>query len=48
LTWLKDYLRDHIKVEYGFLLVEKFEYGNVFHPNEQSFTRHLVDPADLR
>ena len=48
LTWLKDYLRDHIKVEYGFLLVEKFQYGNVFVPREQSFTRHLVDPVDLR
>ena len=29
LTWLKDYLRDHIKVEYGFTLVQKFEHGNV-------------------
>jgi hypothetical protein len=48
LTWLKDYLRDHIKVEYGFTLVQKFEHGNVMHPREQSFTRHLVDPVDLR
>jgi hypothetical protein len=48
LTWLKDYLRDHIKVEYGFTLVQKFEHGNVMHPKEQSFTRHLVDPVDLR
>jgi hypothetical protein len=48
LTWLKDYLRDHIKVEYGFTLVQKFEHGNVIHPKEQSFTRHLVDPVDLK
>ena len=33
LTWLKDYLRDHIKVEYGFTLVQKFEHGNVMHPS---------------
>ena len=48
LTWLKDYLRDHIKVEYGFTLVQKFEHGNVMHPKEQSFTRLLVDPVDLK
>jgi hypothetical protein len=48
LTWLKDYLRDHMKVEYGFTLVQKSEHGNVMHPNEQSFTRHIVDPVDLR
>ena len=48
LTWLKDYLRDHMKVEYGFTLVQKSEHGNVMHPREQSFTRYLVDPVDLR
>jgi AAA+ superfamily predicted ATPase len=48
LTWLKDYLRDHVKVEYGFTLVQKSEHGNVMYPNEKSFTRHQVDPVDLR
>ena len=37
LQWLKDYLRDNIRVEHGFTLVEKAQHGNVMHPKEKSY-----------
>ena len=48
LQWLKDYLRDNIRVEHGFTLVEKSQHGNVLHPKEQSYLRHQIEPVDLR
>ena len=48
LQWLKDYLRDHIRVEHNFTLIQKSEHGNVLHPKEQSFLRNHIEPVDLR
>ena len=48
LQWLKDYIRDNIKVEHGFTLVEKSKHGNVFDPKEKSFLRYNIEPVDLR
>ena len=48
LQWMQDYLRDHVRVEHGFTLVSKNMHGNVMHPKEKSWTRHQVDPVDLR
>jgi len=48
LQWMQDYLRDHIRVEYGFTLVHKNIHGNVMHPKEKSWTRNQVEPVDLR
>tara|TARA_R110000796_G_scaffold149154_1_gene266031 strand:- start:293 stop:844 length:552 start_codon:yes stop_codon:yes gene_type:complete len=47
LRWLKDYLRDYIRVEHNFTLVEKLEHGNVMKPQEQSFLRNHIEPVDL-
>ena len=41
-------MRDHWRVEYGRTLVAKNMHGNVMHPKEKSWTRHQVDPVDLR
>ena len=41
-------MRDHWRVEYGYTLVQKNMHGNVMHPKEKSWTRHQVDPVDLR
>ena len=46
--WLKDYLRDHIRVEHGFTLVERSSHGSVLHPKEQSYLRNQIEPVDLR
>jgi len=48
LQWMQDYLRDHIRSEYGFTLVNKTMHGNVMHPKEKSWTRNQVEPVDLR
>jgi hypothetical protein len=48
LQWLQDYIRDPWRVEYGHSLVTKTMHGNVMHPKEKSWTRHQVDPVDLR
>ena len=48
LQWLKDYLRDHIRVEHGFTLVERSSHGSVLHPKEQSYLRNQIEPVDLR
>ena len=45
---MKDYLRDHIRVEHGFTLVERSSHGSVLHPKEQSYLRHQIEPVDLR
>ena len=48
LQWLKDYLRDHFRVESHRTLVGKKEWGNVYGPHESSYTRHQVDPIYLK
>ena len=48
LQWMQDYIRDHWRVEYNRTLVAKTMHGNVMHPKEKSWTRHQVDPIDLR
>ena len=48
LQWFKDYIRDNIRVEHEFTLVEKSQHGNVLHPKEQSHLRNQIEPVDLR
>jgi hypothetical protein len=48
LQWVQDYIRDHWRVEHNYTLVFKNMHGNVMHPKEKSWTRHQVDPVDLR
>ena len=45
---LNTYLREHINVEYGFTLVNKETWGNVYKPNEISIPLLNIDPVDLR
>ena len=48
LSWLKDYLRDHFKVDYARTLIGKKEWGNIYNTDESSFTRHQVEPLLLK
>ena len=48
LQWMQDYIRDHWRVEYERTLVPQTICANILHPKEQSWTRHRVDPVDLR
>ena len=45
---LNTYLREHINVEYGFQLVNKKTWGNVYKPQEVSVPLLTIDPGDLR
>ena len=45
---LNTYLREHINVEYGFSLVNKKTWGNVYKPQEISIPLLNIDPVDLR
>ena len=45
---LNTYLREHINVEYGFQLVNKETWGNVYKPQEISTPLLNIDPVDLR
>ena len=45
---LNTYLREHINVEYGFQLVNKETWGNVYKPKEISTPLLNIDPVDLR
>ena len=49
-TWdmLNTYIRDHINVEYGFNLINKKTWGNVYKPQEISVPLLNIDPVDLR
>jgi len=49
-TWdmLNTYLREHIHVEYGFSLINKETWGNVYKPKEISIPLLNIDPVDLR
>ena len=45
---LNTYLREHINVEYGFSLVNKKTWGNIYKPKELSTPLLNIDPVDLR
>ena len=45
---LNTYLREHINVEYGFCLINKAMWGNVYKPKEISIPLLNIDPVDLR
>ena len=49
-TWdmLNTYMRDHIGLEYGFTLIHKDTFGNIYKPGETSKPLVNVDPVDLR
>jgi hypothetical protein len=49
-TWdmLNTYIREHINLEYGFQLVNKNTWGNIYKPSEQSIPLLNIDPIDLR
>ena len=44
---LNTYMREHINVEYGFTLVNKETWGNVYKPKEISIPLLNIDPVDL-
>ena len=48
LQWLRDYLRDHVRLEHYFRLIAKLDFGVVLNPKEKSFLRNQVDLVDLR
>ena len=45
---LNTYMRDHIGLEYGFTLINKDTFGNIYKPGETSQPFINVDPVDLR
>ena len=49
-TWdmLNTYMREHIKVEHGFTLVNKETWGNTYKPKEVSIPLLNIDPVDLK
>ena len=49
-TWdmLNTYVREHLNVEYGFQLINKETWGNVYKPKEISIPLLNIDPVDLR
>ena len=49
-TWdmLNTYMREHINLEYGFRLVNKETWGNIYKPQEISIPLLNIDPVDLK
>jgi len=49
-TWdmLNTYIRDHINLEYGFQLINKRTWGNIYKPNQTSIPLLNIDSVDLR
>jgi hypothetical protein len=45
---LNTYMRDYINLNYGFTLVNKDTFGNIYKPAETSQPFINVDPVDLR
>ena len=45
---LTTYLREHINLDYGFNLVNKEMWGNIYKPQETSVPLLNIDPVDLR
>jgi hypothetical protein len=49
-TWdmLSTYIRDHINLNYGFTLINKETWGNIYKPSEKTIPLLNIDPVDLR
>ena len=49
-TWdmLNTYMREHINLEYGFQLVNKRTWGDMYKPNQQTEPLLNIYPVDLR
>ena len=45
---LSTYIREHINLEYGFTLINKETWGNIYKPGETTVPLLNVDPVDLR
>ena len=45
---LNTYMRDHVNLEYGFTLVNKETWGNIYKPSETTIPLLNIDPVDLR
>tara|TARA_R100001591_G_C4303400_1_gene171004 strand:+ start:229 stop:732 length:504 start_codon:yes stop_codon:yes gene_type:complete len=45
---LNTYIREHIYLEYGFTLINKDIFGNIYKPKEISQPFINIDPVDLR
>ena len=45
---LNTYMRDHINLEYGFTLINKETWGNMYKPQETTTPLLHIDPVDLR
>ena len=45
---LNTYIRDHIQLEYGFTLINKETWGNIYKPAETTIPLLNIDPVDLR
>ena len=45
---LTTYIRDHINLEYGFTLINKETWGNIYKPAETTIPLLNIDPVDLR
>ena len=41
-------MRDHINLDYGFTLVNKETWGNIYKPSETTIPLLNIDPVDLR
>jgi len=45
---LNTYMRDHINLEYGFTLINKEMWGNMYKPQETTIPLLNINPVDLR
>ena len=45
---LNTYMRDHINLDYGFTLINKETWGNMYKPQERTIPLLNIDPVDLR
>ena len=45
---LNTYMRDHINLDYGFTLINKETWGNIYKPKETTIPLLHIDPVDLR
>ena len=45
---LNTYMRDYVNLEYGFTLVNKEIWGNMYEPQETTIPLLNIDPVDLR
>jgi len=45
---LQTYLREHINLEYNFLLITKNTFGNIYKEDKHSYNLLHIDPIDLK